>query len=247
MNRYIGQRAIVTGANGGLGRTVVGLLRAEGAEVIGIDLVGEGCMGVDVADATAVSRCIKEVLNGGPIQILVTCAGINVQHGFESTTPDEWQRVMNINASGTYNAMRSVLPMMRSEGYGRVVTIGSIAADFGYTFPAYAASKAAVIALTRTAAVQYAEYGITVNCVSPGRIDTALAPGGTLSELRTRIPVGRAAKPQEIAATIAFLASRDSSYVNGANIVCDGAMSVVFSLHGFGPYSELTDAMSCRE
>jgi NAD(P)-dependent dehydrogenase (short-subunit alcohol dehydrogenase family) len=246
MQRYTGQRAVVTGANGGLGRAVVGRLRAEGAEVVGLDLQGDGCVAVDVADGVALAARLREALAAGPIHALVTCAGTIVKRGFEHTSPDDWQRVMAVNAAGTFFALQAVLPAMRAQRYGRVVTIGSIAADFGYTFPAYGASKAAVIALTRSAAVQYAEHGVTVNCISPGRIDTALAPGGTLDELRERIPAGRASTPDEIAAAVAFVASAEAGYLNGANIVCDGAMSGVFALHGLGPYAAIagTDGQS---
>lgn len=241
MQRFMNQRALVTGANGGLGRAVVARLRSEGAEVIGLDLQGDEWLAVDVGDPGAVAACISDLLTAGPIHVLVTCAGTLVKQGFETTSAADWQRIMAVNAAGTFFMLQAVLPAMRAQRYGRVVTIGSIAADFGYTFPAYSASKAAVIALTRSAAVQYAEYGVTVNCLSPGRIDTALAPGGTLEELRVRIPAGRAATPDEIAATVAFLASNEASYLNGANIVCDGAMSDVFALHGPGPYAALAN------
>ncbi len=247
MSRFSGQRAIITGANGGLGRAVARRLRDEGAEVIGIDLEMEHGISLDVTDCAAVKECIQEIVSAGPVQVLVTCTGIIIKQGFEEITPDTWQRVMNVNAAGTLYMLQAVLPSMRSQGYGRIVTIGSIAADFGYTFPAYGASKAAMIALTRSAAVQYAEYGITVNCVSPGRIDTVMAPGGTSDDLRMHIPCGRAAQPEEVAAVVAFLASREASYMNGANVVCDGAMANVFALHGLGPYSAVAASMNASD
>jgi 3-oxoacyl-[acyl-carrier protein] reductase len=240
-----GQVAIVTGATGGLGRAVSSLLSAVGAKVIGFDLGPDADFNVDVSHLAAVEAAIAESVPDGQVDILVTCAGIVVKAGFEATTDDVFNRVMGVNAGGTFNMLRSVLPLMQKRRYGRAITIGSIAADFGYTFPAYSASKAAVIALTKSAAVQYAGEGITVNCVSPGRILTAMAPTkGT--ELGERIPVGRAAEPEEVAQLVRFLSLPEAGYVNGANITCDGGMSSVFAMHGFGPYLALAEAMSSQ-
>jgi 3-oxoacyl-[acyl-carrier protein] reductase len=241
-----GQVAIVTGAAGGLGRAVCGLLAESGVKVIGFDIGTAADVEVDVADLAAVEAAVAQSVPDGRLDILVTCAGIVVLSGFQATSPADFNRVLAINAGGTFNFLRTVLPLMQRRRYGRVVTIGSIAADFGYTFPAYSASKAAVIALTKSAAVQYARDGITVNCVSPGRILTAMAPTkGT--ELGDRIPVGRAAEPGEVAQVVRFLAMPEAGYVNGANVICDGGMSSVFAMHGFGPYLDLVDKMSVRK
>jgi 3-oxoacyl-[acyl-carrier protein] reductase len=222
------------------------LLAESGVRVIGFDIGRAADVEVDVADLAAVEAAVAQSVPDGRVDILVTCAGIVVLSGFHATSPADFNRVLAINAGGTFNFLRTVLPLMQRRGYGRVVTIGSIAADFGYSFPAYSASKAAVIALTKSAAVQYALDGITVNCVSPGRILTAMAPTkGT--ELGDRIPAGRAAEPEEVAQVVRFLAMPEAGYVNGANVVCDGGMSSVFAMHGFGPYRDLADRMSVRK
>jgi NAD(P)-dependent dehydrogenase (short-subunit alcohol dehydrogenase family) len=160
---------------------------------------------------------------------------------FDSTTVEDWDRIMAVNARGTFNLLQATLPHLRSHRYGRVVTVASIATEFGYRFPAYSASKAAVIALTRSAAVEYAPHGVTVNVVSPGRILTGMAPPGSAQELAERIPVGRGAAPEEVASVICALVRPEMGYVTGANIVCDGGMSMVFALHGLGSYSSYDD------
>jgi NAD(P)-dependent dehydrogenase (short-subunit alcohol dehydrogenase family) len=155
----------------------------------------------------------------------------------DDTSTSQWDDVMAANARGTFNLLKATLPHLRSRGYGRVVAVSSIAADFGYRYPAYSASKAAVVALARTAAVESAQYGVTVNVVSPGRIATPMAPQDSEAELARRVPIGRAATTDEVAAVVCSLLSPDMSYITGANIVCDGGMSCVFALHGLGPYS----------
>jgi 3-oxoacyl-[acyl-carrier protein] reductase len=237
------QIAIVTGATGGLGRAVGKLLTESGARVVGFDLTGEADVKVDVSNLSAVETGFRQAAPDGKVDVVVNCAGVVRMVGFEDTSPEVFQHVLAINAGGTFNVLRTALPLMQQRKYGRIVTISSIAAYFGYTFPSYSASKAAVIALTRSAAVQYGAYGITVNCVSPGRITTPMAPT-TGTELGDRIPVGRGAEPEEVAQLIRFLCLPEAGYVNGADIPCDGGMASVFAMHGFGPYLDLVRAMS---
>jgi 3-oxoacyl-[acyl-carrier protein] reductase len=232
-----GQRALVTGAAGGLGRAVGVRLRQSGVEVVGLDRVPPADLCLDLAAGHALRSELATALDAQPVQIVVHCAATTAMTTFEATSFEDWSRVMEVNAGGTFNLLQVVLPHLRRQEYGRVVLVASIAADFGYRFPAYSASKAAMIALAKSAAVEYAQHGVTVNVVSPGRILTALAPPSTAGELAERVPVGRGASPDEIAAAVCALVAPDMGYVTGANLVCDGGMSSVFALHGLGPYS----------
>jgi NAD(P)-dependent dehydrogenase (short-subunit alcohol dehydrogenase family) len=237
MSDLEGQRALVTGAAGGLGSAVSARLKSLGVDVVGLDRVAGVDVRVDVSSATEVRAAIAPLFEGTPLQIVVHCAATTVMTSFEDTSPADWERVMAVNAGGTFNLLQATVPRLRTSGYGRVVLIASIAADFGYRFPAYSASKAAVVALAKSVAVEYAGHGVTVNVVSPGRILTPMAPASSASELAERVPVGRAATPEEVAASVCALVHPDMGYVTGANIICDGGMSAVFALHGLGPYS----------
>ena len=237
INALAGQRAVVTGAAGGLGGAVTRRLRDALVEVTGFDLSPQAEVSLDISSTDEVRHAFDSVLAGGNVDIVVHCAAITVMSDLESTSADDFDRVMAVNVRGAFNVLSVALPHMRQHRYGRVVLVASIAANFGYRFPAYSASKAAVIALAKTAAVESAAAGVTVNSVSPGRIATAMAPISDPSELRERIPVGRAAEPGDIAAVIFALVQPDMGYLTGADIVVDGGMSAVFALHGLGPYS----------
>lgn len=236
---FEGQRALVTGAAGGLGQAVGARLKRSGVQVVGLDRVPPADLCVDLAALPGTREALAAALDAEPVQIVVHCAATTAMTTFEATSLEDWSRVMEVNAGGTFNLLQAVLPYLRRQGYGRVVLVASIAADFGYRFPAYSASKAAMIALAKSAAVEYAQHGITVNVVSPGRILTALAPPSTAGELAERVPVGRGASPDEVAAAVCALVAPDMGYVTGANLVCDGGMSSVFALHGLGPYSSV--------
>ena len=232
-----GQRAVVTGAAGGVGGAVVHQLQEAGVAVVGLDRSPVADVSLDIAEADEVSEALQRIIADGSVEIVVHCAAITLMNDFESTSVRDFDRVMAVNARGTFNVLSATLPHLRERGYGRVVVVASIAASFGYRFPAYSASKAAVIALAKSAAVEYAEYNVTVNSVSPGRIATPMAPVTDPAELRRRVPVGRAAEPDDVAAVIVSLVRPEMGYVTGTDVVCDGGMSAVFALHGLGPYS----------
>jgi len=231
-----GQRAIVTGAVGAVGGAIARGLRDRGVEVVGLDAREGAEYTVDLRDPADVQRRVDEIFDAGAVQILIHCAAVALERTLEQTSADDWEAVFSVNAAGTFHLLRAALPHFRELGYGRVLTVGSIASDFGYAFPAYSASKAAVLALVKSAAVQYAACGVTINCLSPGRVSTPLAPQSSEAELRERVPIGRAARPEEIADLAVALIDPSISYLTGSNIVCDGGMSNVFALHGLGPY-----------
>ncbi|MHB2028400.1 MAG: SDR family NAD(P)-dependent oxidoreductase [Acidimicrobiales bacterium] len=240
-----GQRAFVTGAAGGIGAAVCASLEMSGVVVVRIDRTGSVDVHLDVSDFTAVRSAFAELVNQAALQIVVHCAGIGSLADFEATTAEEWEAVMAVNAGGTFNVLRHGLPLMAAEGYGRFVTVGSIASDFGYRSPAYGASKAAVEALTRSAAVAYAGAGVTVNCIKPGRVNTPLAPVDSADDLSERVPVGRSGTTGELAALVCGLVRPEMSYLTGASIPCDGGVSKVFALHGLGNYSPSSSKFNC--
>jgi 3-oxoacyl-[acyl-carrier protein] reductase len=234
VNKYDLQRrtAIVTGGSNGIGRAVCKSLGLAGARVAAFDL--RPSEGVDlsvVGDVTStadVDRAIQDVETRlGPIDVVVCAAGV---FGYPTPTSElsdgEWERVLNVNATGTLRVLRAAIPGMVSGGYGRVVTIASIAAREGVLDgDAYAASKAAVVSLTRTVGRSLATTGVLVNCVVPALIATDMA--SDLSEKQrefaiARIPMGRLGHPEEVAALITFLCSEDLSFSTGASFDVSG-------------------------
>lgn len=191
----------------------------------------------DVADEQGVAAAFEQIvrLYDGIVHVLVNNAGIAEFGGVEDTTLACWERIMAINVTGTFLCSRAALPHMKSEG-GAIVNIASIAGLVGIPkMPAYCASKAAIIGLTRQLAADYTGVGIRVNCICPGRIaGTELdrwimeldSPEQTQAK-RGRYPIGRFGRPEEIAQTALFLASDEASFVAGAILTIDGAMTVI--------------------
>jgi 2-dehydro-3-deoxy-L-rhamnonate dehydrogenase (NAD+) len=237
MNRYdlSGQVAVVTGGAQGIGLAVAQRLAEAGARLALWDrdealaresaaALGEGhrAYGVDVADTGAVAalaaRTAEEM---GRVAVLVTSAGIAGSNGkVVDYDPDEWRRVIEINLTGTYNCCRAVLPQMMEAGYGRIVTIASIAGKEGNpNAGAYSASKGGVIALTKSLGKEHAGQDIAVNCVTPAtaktRILEQLKPE-FIDYMLSRIPRGRFLEVEEAASMIAWLCSKENSFTTGA-------------------------------
>ncbi len=228
-----GRVVIVTGGLGGIGRTAVEVLAAQGATVVPFDVSvderGEG-LTVDVSDATSVQGAMDSVFaTYGRIDVLCNCAG--VADGLKTATEvDEatWDRVMAINAKGVFLTTRAALPHMLGRSSGSIVNVASVAGiTGGASGVAYTASKHAVIGITKNTAAFYGPSGIRCNAVCPGGIDSGmpLHLGGDpvvenrVLRIRERIP--RRGSPQEIADLVAFLASDASSLMNGAVVVAD--------------------------
>jgi len=230
LNRYdfTGRVALVTGGASGIGAAVAARLREGGATVAtfdraeGADFTGDISRSADIASAVA---------RLGAVDILVNSAGIPGRSLHTADVPDEeWERVLAINATGSFYACRAVAPGMVERGYGRIVLIASIAGKDGNPMAAaYSASKAAVIALTKAVGKDLAGTGVLVNCVAPAVIETPILEG--LSEehigyMVERIPLGRMGTAEEVAALVCWLASEDCSFSTGATFDISGGRAV---------------------
>jgi 3-oxoacyl-[acyl-carrier protein] reductase len=232
LDGFAGRVALVTGGARGIGRSIAERLRDLGAQVA----VGDvqlpdipDCTGVamDVTDESSVESAL-EVVRGtlGPIDILVINAGIFVIEPFEETSLSSWERSLSVNLTGGFLVSRSVLPGMRERGYGRIVAIGSSAGVTGGTrsVAAYAASKAGLMALTKSIANEYASFGVTANALAPALIDTEMI--AEMRQLEERIPVGRFGRPREVADLVAYLASEHAGFITGAVVDINGGYLV---------------------
>jgi meso-butanediol dehydrogenase/(S,S)-butanediol dehydrogenase/diacetyl reductase len=238
---FQGKTAIVTGAASGIGAETTKLLVKGGAKVLAVDLnetklkvlvqeVGENAVPhlADMAEREPVEGMVHEAVKQfGGLDILVNNAGIGALARAADLHPDEWRRVMAIDLDAVYWASRIALPHL-IERKGCIVSTASISGmGADYAFTAYNVAKAGVIALTRCMAIDYADQGVRVNCVSPGLVATSLTDGmpqATVDEFARRIPMHRAASPQEIAEVITFLASPRASYITGQNVAVDGGL-----------------------
>ncbi len=238
MRRFEGKVAIVTGGSSGIGEATVARLASEGAKVMIADLnqapqppVGTLFQRTDVSsndDVEAlVSRTVKE---WGRLDVIVSNAGIGALAVIEESDPAVWEKVFAINSTGVYLCARAAIPHLK-ETRGSIVNTASISGLAGdYHMTAYNASKGAVVNFTRSLAVEMGEHGVRVNAVCPGLVETPMA-GGAIADPEDRahwnslIPLGRPARPDDIAAAIAFLASDDASYVTGVNFPVDGGIT----------------------
>jgi 3-oxoacyl-[acyl-carrier protein] reductase len=238
------QVAIVTGAARGIGRGIAAVLAAEGARVVIADVDGAAAeraaaglrqdgaeaLGVtcDVVERTAVERLAAAALEAyGRIDILAANAGIYPSTELAEIDDALWDRVMDINVKGALHALQACSPAMLAQGYGRIVLTSSITGPItgqaGYAH--YGASKAALLGLMRSAAVELATSGVTVNAVMPGNIETE-GLGETSDQHRSlmlsSIPMGRFGTPEDVGWAVRFLVAAESGYVTGQTVIVDG-------------------------
>ena len=233
------KRALVTGGSGAIGSAICRLLAADGFDVIvhanrhaeaAERLAAEigGCAtAFDVVDAHASLAALESLLEAGPIQVLVNNAGVHDDAAFPGMKREQWERVIAVALDGFYNVTQPLsLPMIRTR-WGRIINITSVTAEIGNRGQTnYAAAKGALHATTRSLARELASRGITVNCVSPGLIDTAMSAGAfDEATIRRLVPLQRAGTPDDVAHAVAFLASDAASYITGQILSVNGGMT----------------------
>lgn len=237
------QIVLVTGANRGQGRAISEHLASSGA------IVGIGARNYDDAEETADkigkdhafpvqldvtkesdwhSAVDKIIDQFGRIDVLVNNAGAFKRQSFKETTLEDFQQLINVNQLGVFMGMSAVIPHMEKQQKGSIINNVSISSFAPISrSSAYAATKSAVVAMSKAAAVELGQHGIRVNMVHPGAIDTGMMPDNEeLLSYYDSVPLGRIGKPVDIAKAVAFLASDDSDYCTGAEIVVDGGMTL---------------------
>jgi 2-hydroxycyclohexanecarboxyl-CoA dehydrogenase len=235
------QVAIVTGGASGIGLAISERLAADGMSVAVFDREGDAAaeaaakiaaaghqalgMRVDVTDREQIETGVVQVRSDlGRPTVLVNNAGIHALDPFLKITPEKWQRLLDVNLTGTFNCCQAVVPDMVEEGWGRIVNISSSSAHSGQQFMThYVAAKAGVIGFTKSLALEFGPKGITVNTIPPGFIDTPMLRrqeskgllGEGVEHHETLTPVRRIGRPEDIAAMCAFLVSDEASYITG--------------------------------
>ncbi|MQY17000.1 SDR family NAD(P)-dependent oxidoreductase [Nocardia macrotermitis] len=243
--------AIVSGAASGIGLAIARKLARESHRVALFDLSGEAvrkaaaelvadglravAYQVDVADAEAVAAAVRLVRKDfGPVQIVVTSAGVEEYTAFEEITREQWNRILAVNLNGTFACIQAVVPDMVAAGWGRIVTISSSSAQSGAKNMAhYVASKGGVIGLTKALAAELSPKGITVNSIPPSIIDTPMAQQATaagffpgVEVIAPMTPVRRVGTPEDVAAACAYLCSDSAGFVTGQLIGVNGGLYI---------------------
>jgi len=245
MSDLTGNACLVTGGSRGIGRAIALELGRRGASVgVGyahdadaaeavVEQIGTSggqgyAFGCDVQDPIAIESAVADILQRfGKIDVLVNNAGITRDRSLAKMSPDEWDAVLETNLSSVFHMTARVLPHMVSAGHGRIISISSVIGLHGNFGQAnYAAAKAGIIGFTKSAAIELAKKGITVNAIAPGFIETemiAAMPDEVRARILERIPMGRFGHPEEIAQAVAFLVT-NGDYITGQVISIDGGL-----------------------
>lgn len=237
------KRALVTGGSGSIGRVICRSLARQGfhiivqyaghpdrAEEVVAEIVGEGlsaepsCMDVTCAEGTC--RAVKNLLQGGPIQVLVHSAGTHDDAPMVGMTHEQWARVVDVSLNGFFNVTQPLLLPMIGTRWGRIISISSIAGVTGNRGQTnYAAAKAGLHGASKSLAMELASRGITVNVVAPGLVQSPNTEGAfTQNQVEAIVPMKRMGTPQEVADLVVFLASEKAGYISGQVIGINGAM-----------------------
>lgn len=233
--------ALVTGASGGIGGAIAEALAEQGAQLVltgrrrealeGLARQLPGTARVLVADLSSSEGIAALVSEVGPLDILVNNAGLTRDNLALRMKAEEWQSVLDVNLTATFRLIQAVLKGMMKQRYGRIINITSIVGVTGNPGQAnYAASKAGMIGMTKSLAAEVASRGITLNCVAPGFIKTAMTDALSDSQqdaLRNAIPMQRMGSVEEIAAAVAFLASEEAAYISGQTLHVNGGMAMI--------------------
>ena len=240
-----GMTALVTGASGGIGSAVAKALAAQGATValsgtredalarVAGEIPTSIILPCNLSDAAAVDGLIPRAVDafGGKIDILVNNSGVTRDNLIMRMKDEEWETVIRVNLEAAFRLIRAVAKPMMKARFGRIVSITSVVGTTGNPGQAnYAASKGALVAMTKSVAQELASRGVTANCVAPGFIATAMTdglPDAQKDALNARIPAGAMGTGADIAAAVAFLASREAGYVTGQTLHVNGGMAMI--------------------
>lgn len=245
MGRFLDKRVLITGGARGIGAAAARLFASEGAllwiwdkdpagEALAESLQTQGYAvsfsQVDISNVAEINAGVEQLIaQASRIDALINNAGITRDKSLLKLSPADWDAVISVNLSGVFHCTRAVVPYMREQQYGRIVSTSSVVGlrgNFGQTN--YAAAKAGIIAMTKTWALELGKYGITANCVAPGFIDTemtAAIPDAVKQHLLAGIPLQRMGKAEEVAEAYAFLASDQAAYISGTCLSVDGGVS----------------------
>lgn len=248
--RLEGRVAVITGAAGGIGKAAARKMLMEGASVAILDIVadglnqaakelqashGEKCLGIrtDISKKEDVEKAVRQVAERwGRMDILVNNAGVVRSASFEDVRDEDWDPVVGVNLKGAFFCTRAVLPAMKKNRYGKIVNIGSRASLGKTDRTVYSATKAGLIGLTRTWALEFARHNINVNYIGPGPIATELFkannPEGSekTKAILRNVPLQRMGKPEDVANLITFLSSDEASFITGQSIFICGGITV---------------------
>jgi 3alpha(or 20beta)-hydroxysteroid dehydrogenase len=246
-----GKVAVITGGARGMGAAEAELIAREGGAVVVGDVLADeaeqvaerirasggqaAAVRLDVTSESDWAAAVKVAEDLGGVHALVNNAGISYRVGLLDADLDDWNRVMAVNLTGSLLGMRAVAPVMRRLGGGSIVNVSSIAGLTAYPASAYSVSKWGVRGLTKVGALEFAAFGVRVNSVHPGIIDTPMisnAPDVMKSAFASGTPMKRPGRPEEVAALVLFLCSDGSSYINGAEIAVDGGFTAGGAFRG---------------